>query len=191
MLRLASTLENIKVFNLRAGAPVATLTRPLINPHNLQVTAFWVDSKKKESKMLLVKDIRQLAGNKAVVDDLEDIVDTDDLMRYKELIEIDFQLIGKKVLTEKNKTPLGVIEDYAVNGSLQIMQINVRRPIWKNPLDSNLLISRGSVRKVTDKKIYVAEAVFKQPAKKKQVVPIPGNTAQASSSTSASTSRAS
>lgn len=165
MLRLGNTLNNLKVFGLRAGSPIAITSRPIIDPRTLQIIGFWIYSKrkKKETRVLLTNDIRDIDSHGIIIDDYEDIVEADELVRFKEILEIDFEIEGKKIVTESGKK-IGIVEDYAINNTLQIIRLDVKRSVLTNPLDSHLIINRNQIVKINDKKIIVEDLTSKATA---------------------------
>lgn len=93
-----------------------------------------------------------------MIDHEEDLSDTNDLIRLKEAIDINYQLIGKKVITQR-KNNLGKVSDFVVDdASWKIVKLYVSRPAWKSLTNSALTIHRNMVISVGNQAIVVKDA---------------------------------
>lgn len=158
MLQLSNTLVNQQVLSLRTGAPVAVASEPIMNPNNLKIEGFHcTDRFNGNPLILLTQDIRELIPKGFVVDDHEALVEADDLVRLKPLIELNFTLVGKPVYTDK-KRRLGKVNDYAVDDvSLYVQKIYVGQSILKSFATGQLSVDRSQIVEITDKKIVIKD----------------------------------
>ncbi len=158
MLQLSSTLINQAVLSLRTGGQVAVATEPIINPNNLKIEGFYCeDYFEKQQLVLLTQDIRDRVGRGFVVNDHEVLVDPDELIRLKEVMKLQFTLIGKPVVTV-NKRRLGKVNDYAVDDvALYVQKIYVAQSLLKNLTGGSLSIDRGQIVEITDRKVVVQD----------------------------------
>src|SRR6185369_5066253 len=113
MLQLSGSLLNKPVMSLRTGGQVATTIGVIINPNNLKLEAFYCQDSidKKKRLVLLYQDIRDVIGKGIVVNDHEVLAEPDELVRLKDVMSINFELIGKQVVTV-DKARVGKVSDF-------------------------------------------------------------------------------
>src|SRR5215831_13127513 len=100
MLQLSGYLMNRPVMSLRTGAPVAWATLPIINPRNLKIEGFsCTDSQSGQELVLVHLDIREISNKGFIVDDHDVLAEPEDLVRLKDVLTMNFQLLGKLVQT--------------------------------------------------------------------------------------------
>lgn len=164
MLQLSTTFLNQPVLSLRTGSEIAVAHRPLINPNNLKIEGFYCeDIFNKQVLILLNQDIREIIRQGFVVDDHEVLADPEELVRLKGLLEIDFELLGKPVITD-SKQNLGKVSDFAVDSTtLYIQKIYVERSILKSFGTGQLGIDRDQIIEITNRHIIVKDPL--QPTK--------------------------
>ncbi len=163
MLQLSGMIINRPVLSLRTGTPVATALAPIINPNNLKIEGFFCKSGRKQV-ILVAQDIRDVLPQGIVVNDEDVLTDQSELVRLKDVIGINFELLGKHVETA-SKRKLGKVNDYATEtGSMYVKKIYVAQPIYKNISGGNLGIDRTQIIEITDKKIIVNDLEAKIPA---------------------------
>jgi sporulation protein YlmC with PRC-barrel domain len=98
-----------------------------------------------------------------VVNDHDVLVESDDLVRLKKVIELDFQLINKQVVTVA-KQKVGKVSDYATEMStMTIQKIYVSRSILKSLSTGTLSIDRSQINEITPSKIIINELTKKSP----------------------------
>lgn len=156
MLKLSKAMTNKPIISLRTGQTIGTTTEAIINPHNLKIEGFYTNAfNSKEPKILLEQDIREIDVKGLAVNDTDALSDTADLIRLKEVIELDFSLIGKKVVTVNNDK-VGKVIDYAADTeSLFIQKLYVSKPMIRNIAGGSLVIDRSQVNEITPKKIVI------------------------------------
>ncbi len=163
MLQLSGNIINRPVLSLRTGTQVATALAPIINPNNLKIEGFFCKSGRKQL-ILVSQDIRDVLPQGIVVNDEDVLTDQGELVRLKDVISINFELLGKRVETS-GKRKLGKVNDYATEtGSLYVKKLYVSQPIYKNISGGNLGIDRTQIVEITDKKIIVSDLDAKVPA---------------------------
>lgn len=157
MLQLSNFFANRSVLSLRAGGPVATTTTPIINPNNLKIEGFYCTTSQKGQLVLLCQDIREILPDGFVIDDFERLADPKDLVRLKEVLDINFNLTSKQVVTV-DKHKLGKVGDYAVDTtSMYIQKIYVNQSIFKSFSGGSLSIDRSQVHEITPTKVVINE----------------------------------
>jgi sporulation protein YlmC with PRC-barrel domain len=165
MLQLSESLLNRPVMSLRTGQPVATAIAPIINPNNLKIEGFYcVDSFDKQHLVLLYQDIRDIIAQGFVVDDHDVLTPPEELVRLKEIMDIDFKLIGKPVVTT-SKEHVGKVSDYATEiETMYIQKLYVSQNMFKSLTGGNLGVDRNQINEITDKKIIINELLKGTPA---------------------------
>lgn len=159
MLQLANSLVNIPVMSLRTGGMVAMAEKPIINPNNLKIEGWYCrDQFTKAILILLVKDIRDIVPQGLAVDDYDTLSEPSELVRLHEILEIEFELLGKHVVSDA-KRRIGKVSDYAVNTkSYYVQKLYVTQPVYKNISGGQLNIDRTQIVEITNRQIIVREA---------------------------------
>lgn len=156
MLKLSESLLNKPIMSLRTGQQVATTTRAIINPNNLKIEGFYcVDRFKRNELILLYQDIRDVIPQGLVIDGHDVLTEPEDLVRLKDVLQLDFQLLGKQVVT-LSKQKLGKVTDFATEiETMYIQKLYVSQGLLKGLTHGNLGIDRNQINEITDKKIIV------------------------------------
>jgi uncharacterized protein YrrD len=163
MLVLSKMILQRPVMSLRTSSQVATATQAIINPNNLRIEGFFCADSLERSKQLVLlhKDIRDVLTAGLIIDDHADLAEPEDLIRLKKIIDLHFEIIGKRVRTQ-SKRRLGKVVDYAVDPeSMMIKKIYASQSLVKNFMGGTLSIDRNQVIEITNKEIIVQDAVEK------------------------------
>lgn len=165
MLQLSAALVNKSVLSLRTGAPIASILAPIFNPNNLKIEGFYCrDHFDKKELVLLYQDIRDIIPNGYVVNDLDVLVEAGDLVRLKKVLELNFELIGKQVVTV-SKHKVGKVSDYATEmETMFIQKIYVSQSILKSFTGGSLSIDRSQVQEITPRRIVINDLLKNAPA---------------------------
>src|SRR3954467_10743056 len=122
MLQLSASLLNKSVLSLRTGSVIASVAGPIINPDNLKIEGFYCqDRYDKKTLVLLYQDIREIVPKGYIVNDHDVLVEPEELVRLKKIMELDFELIGKQVVTV-DRQKVGKVSDYAAETSTMFIQ---------------------------------------------------------------------
>ncbi len=164
MLQLSANLINKSVLSLRTGAPIATVMAPIFNPNNLKIEGFYCQDRfDKRELILLYQDIRDILPKGYVVNDHDVLVEAEELVRLKDVIELNYELIGKQVETIA-KEKVGKVSDYATEMETMFVQkIYVSQSILKNFTGGSLSIDRSQVNEITPKRVIINELLKKAP----------------------------
>lgn len=156
MLQLSASILNKAVLSLRTGRPVARVKAPVFNPNNLKIEGFYCeDSIDNSLLILLYQDIREVIKEGLVVNDHDVLSQPDELVRLKDILELNFELIGKQVETI-SKHKLGKVSDYAVETETMFVQkIYVAQSIFKSLTGGSLSIDRTQINEITNRRIIV------------------------------------
>lgn len=164
MLQLSANLINKSVLSLRTGAPIATVVAPIFNPDNLKIEGFYCqDSFDKRELILLYQDIRDIMPKGYVVNDHDVLVEAEELVRLKDVIELNYELIGKPVETI-SKEKVGKVSDYATEMETMFVQkIYVSQSILRNFTGGSLSVDRTQINEITPKRVIINELTKKAP----------------------------
>jgi sporulation protein YlmC with PRC-barrel domain len=166
MLQLSASLINNKaVLSLRTGSPVATILSPIINPDNLKLEGFYCqDTHNKKELVLLTQDIRDILPDGYVINDHEVLSEPEELVRLKDVLPLEYDVIGKQVVTV-DKEKVGKVNDYAVEtNSMFIQKLYVGQSLIKNFTGGSLSVDRTQIQEITPKRIIINELLKKSPA---------------------------
>ncbi len=165
MLRLIDTFKDLAVLSLRTGGVIGNLEQPLINPNNLKIEGWYCQPRFQKGKLILVtQDIREIIPQGFIVDDQDVLVEPNDLVRLRKLIELGFELRGKKVVTVHGKG-VGKVADYSLElESMYIQKLYVGQSIIRN-INGGRTIDRQQIVEITDTRIVVKDTEIKSPAK--------------------------
>lgn len=169
MLVLASQIQDAPILSIRNGHPVAVAGRMLINADKLEAAALFCKSPgwRGENHVLLLRDIREYSRSGIIIDSLEDIEDIGEIIRLGDIVERNYQVHGKPVVTESGQK-LGKVEDYSVDSiNNHIQKIYIKPSLLKNLMVNNLVVDRAHIVKADDNQITVSDASLK--SKKKRV----------------------
>jgi len=165
MLLLSASLMNRPVLSLRTGGQVATVSSPIINPNNLKIEGFYCQDRfDKRQLVLLYQDIRDVLDKGFVINDFDVLAEPEELVRLEKVLRLNFQLIGKQVVT-LDKEKVGKVSDYAVESStMMIHKLYVSQSLLKSLTSGSLSIDRTQVNEITPKRIIINELIKKAPA---------------------------
>lgn len=176
MLVYNSRLIGTPVLSVQAGGPIGYVSSPIIDPDTLKILAFRLEGpliSRNDANLLDVKSIREYSNFGIVIDDIEELIGPEDVIKIAEVLKLNFNLIGLKAETKKG-SKLGKISDFTVTSEdFLIQQLVIRRPAIKSLLDPELVVSRKEVAEVTDYKVILKdeEKTIKEKATKEDFIP--------------------
>lgn len=158
MLKLSASLLDQPVISLRTGGQVATSVAMIINPNNLKIEGlFCTDQFSGQRLVLLTQDIRDTNAQGLIVDDHDVLVESDELIRLKSVLEMKYDLIGKPVQTAK-KERVGKVHDFALDDVSYIIQkLYVSQSLLKSFSNGQLSIDRNEIVEVTNRRVIIKE----------------------------------
>lgn len=158
MLQLSASLLNRSVMSLRTGGVVATTETAIINPNNLKIEGFYCfDQFSKQRLILLAQDIRDIIGQGLVVNDHDVLTEPDELIRLKQILDLQFELLGKPVQTV-SKQKIGKVEDFAADSeTLHIQKLYIGQSLLKNFSNGQLSVDRDQIVEITNKRVVIQD----------------------------------
>lgn len=168
MLQLSKALLGNSVLSLRTGRTVATVTAPIFNPNNLKVEGFYCnDAFSNKQLILLYQDIREIIKDGFVINDHDVLAEPNELVRLKDVLRLNFELMGKQVQTIGGDK-VGKVSDYAVEtDSMFVQKIYVSQSIIRSLTGGSLSVDRSQINEITGKRIIINDLL------KDSTVPVP------------------
>jgi uncharacterized protein YrrD len=159
-------LINRPILSLRTGTEVAIAMAPLINPNNLKIEGFFChDTRSRETLILVSQDVRDIISQGIVVNDHDVLAQPQELVRLREVINTNFEILGKQVVTNSGGK-LGKVGDYAFDtGSMFIQKLYVTQSLFKNISGGSLGVDRTQIIEITNKKVVVSDLTQKVTAR--------------------------
>jgi uncharacterized protein YrrD len=159
MLMVGSTLVNYPVLSLHVGGLVSHTVEPIIDPESLSVIAYELDTREiddpEAGSILMIEDVRELSDDGLIIDSTDRLVEREDVIKLDKIMDLEFKLIGLKVVTKDGKK-LGKVIDYTLDtGSFSIFQLIVQRPFLDAIVDPELTINRSQIVEIDDEKITI------------------------------------
>lgn len=167
MLLKTSQLLNMPVMSLQTGSEIARTTQLVISPTSLAVIGFELAGKQlvEQPSFLRLEDVREISNIGLIVDSSEDVSTLDDIIKLRDIYELNFQIANMKVVdTQGNK--LGKVYDTTFStDTFAIEQLCVARPILKSFGESELLIHRRQIIEINRDTIIVRAPTVRNEAK--------------------------
>jgi uncharacterized protein YrrD len=159
MLTLGQALLGKKILSLRTGGQLGELLEPIINPNNLKIEGWFINDRfHKRKSILLSKEIRDILPQGVVVNDHEALSEPAELVRLKKVLDVGFELIGKKVVTT-SKSRLGKVNDYAFEkNAFFIQKLYIAKSILKSIGTTSNVVDRTQIVEITHSRIVVKDA---------------------------------
>jgi sporulation protein YlmC with PRC-barrel domain len=131
-----------------------------IEEDNLKIIAYVVDgaiihNDNEIGNILDMNDVREISDQCLIINSADVFTKREDVIKFDEIMSLEFNLIGLKVVDQKGKK-LGKVVDYTVDsGSFIIYQLIVQRPITSSFFDPQLTINRSQIVEIDDEKITI------------------------------------
>ncbi|MBR6134086.1 PRC-barrel domain-containing protein [Candidatus Saccharibacteria bacterium] len=161
MLVIGSGMIGNAVLSLHVGGPVAQTTSAIIDPEDLRILAYTVDgpiikNDPEVGNILVTEDIRELSRDGMIIDSTDIFVNREDIVHLDEVMNLNFDLIGLKVVTPDGKK-IGKIVDYTFDStSFMVYQLIVQKPIgFASFGEPQLTINRSQIVEIDDYKVTI------------------------------------
>lgn len=175
MLLVGSKMLGMPVLSLHVGGIIANTKEAVIDPEDLRIIAYTLDGPlvKKDPEVgniLGADDIREVSDAGFIVDSTDRFVERGDVVHFDEVMDLRFNLVGLKVVTQDGKK-IGKVSDYTLDSStFMIYQLIVQRPFMSSLIDPELTINRSQIVEIDDFKVTIKhdKAQIKVPKEKKK-----------------------
>ena len=157
MLITAEKFTNMPVMSLQTGSELARTSRAIINPYNLKIIAYELSGPllDQSPSLLRIEDIRETGPMGLIIDSVDELLGLDDVIKIKEIYELNFNLEGLKVVDERKRNVGRVIGYTLEAGNFIIQQLRVKRPLMQSFSDVELLVHRTQILHISTDKIVV------------------------------------
>ena len=161
--------------SLQTGSELARTARAIIDPRNLSIVAYELEGRLLDQTpaLLRIADVREIGPLGMIVDSVDELVSPSDIISLKEIYEFNFSLENKAVIDEKKHKIGKVVGCTLMANTFFIQQLIVRRPLLKSLGDTELLIHRSQIIKVTDSHIVVKSAKVQHKVEKQEHIAAP------------------
>lgn len=167
MLITGSRLVNAPVMGLQTGSELARTSKAVIDPKTLEIVAYELEGHllNQHPSLLRIADVREFSDIGLIVDSSDEFVGLDDIIKLKEVYDLNFTPVGMPVIDEKRQK-LGKVDSYTIEtGAFLIQQLLVKRPLLKSLNDTQLLIHRTQITEINNNEIIVhSQAEIPEPA---------------------------
>ena len=164
---MSESILDKPVLSLRTGTPIAYILHAIINPNNLKIEGFYCQDSvdRKKELILLYQDIRDIIPQGLIVNDHDVLTEPEELVRLKDVMELNFEILGKPVVTVSN-SKVGKVTDYAVDTTTMFIQkLYVSQSLLKNLTGGNLGVDRTQIVETTAKKVIINDLEEAVPAR--------------------------
>lgn len=155
--------------SLRTGTQIGTTIAAIINPNNLKIEGFYCTGGGHKKSVLLYQDIRDVLPQGVVVNDTDALTDPAELVRLKDLMELNFELMGKHVVTV-GKDKVGKVTDFATEiETMYVQKLYVSQSLFKSFASGNLGVDRSQIVEITKDKVVINDLHANMPVGAKAV----------------------
>ena len=178
MLIVGSKMIGGRVLSLHVGGQVASIRDAVIDPEDLHILAYTlsgpiIQNDPDVGDILVTDDIREVNMDGSIIDSTDIFVNREDVIRIDEVMKLNFNLIGLKVVTKAGKK-IGKVIDYTFDSqSFMIYQLIVQRPVGFIAInDPQLTINRSQIIEIDDYTVTIKhdKEQVKVPEKKKEKI---------------------
>ncbi len=174
MLINGSKLVDYPILSLHIGGEIARVTEVIIDPNSLSIIGFRVEGKMIQDDVgdiLPIESVREFSRMGMIIDSIDEFVDEADVIKIKKVLELNFDLVGLKVVTRK-KEKIGKVADFTIEeGGWSVQQLIVQRPAMKAFFDPQLVIPRKQIIEVDDYQVVIKDEHEKVKSKVAKVDP--------------------
>ena len=169
---VGSQLLNFPVLSLHVGGAVAVTKQAIIDPENLKIMAYTMEGPIMKNDpeigdILDLNDVREVSDQGFIVDSADVFTFREDVVRLDEIIKLDFNLVGLKVIDESGRK-IGKVVDYTLDTkTFMVYQLIVQRPVMASFLDPQLTINRSQIVEIDDFKVVIKNGKSEVKVKKK------------------------
>ena len=169
MLMPINRLIDTPIMSLQTGMPLAKVVAVIVDPRKLKIAALRVEGNRlsHDQSVLHPEDIREISDIGLIVDGDDSLMPLDDLVRLKEIIDFNFELMGIRVEDESHHL-LGHVKDFALDpNSFYVQQLYTKPSLIKSITSTGLTINRSQIVSINNQRIIVRDPTV--PVKEERV----------------------
>lgn len=174
MLINGSRLFQTKILSLHVGGAIAQVSEVIIDPNTLKIIAFRVEGpliRDGADDILPIASVREFSRLGMIIDSVDELVSEEEIIQIRDVLKLDFNLVGLKVITKK-KVKVGTVSDYITHvDTWEVHQLVVQRPLIKAFLDPELIIPRSKIIEVDDYQVVIKDETEKSKHKARTEAP--------------------
>lgn len=158
MLKSAKSFINIPIVSLYNSAKIGSLLDFIVESEVgkiIGVVGAESGFFKKKAMVVSVVDIREISKKVLIVDSEDVMVPQEEVIKIDKALKSGIKIFDNRVITESGKN-LGRVSDFLVDEFFYIAKIYVKPPLV-NILETELIIPRESILKITKNKIIVSD----------------------------------
>ncbi|TAK89041.1 hypothetical protein EPO04_02960 [Patescibacteria group bacterium] len=177
MYILQSQLRNLPIMSLQTGKSVGIMREPIINMATLEVMAVSCQpaDNKRQLQILLMRDIRQMSPDGAIIDSFEDFSDPQDIVRLQPILQQHYNPLGARVI-DQHSHRLGKVEDYTISlKTNQVQKLYVHQSLIRSMVFNNAIIDRSQIIDVKPKQFVVSDTATPRLSPAVKTVPKPAS----------------
>ncbi len=169
MLAPIKRFIGIPILSLQTGSELAKTSDVIIDPRKLKVVALRVSGNRLDhtESVLHPEDIREISDLGIIVDNSDQLMSTEGLVRLQEIIDFGFVLEGVHIEDDQHRK-LGTVKDYAIDPeSFFVQQLYIQPPFVRSLSITALVVHRSQIISVTNRKIIVKSDAVKEKVSEK------------------------
>lgn len=169
---LASHFINRWVIDRSRALATAQVSRLFLDPKNLKVAYFEVESITHEDHVFVRSDQIVIEGEVLTVASANSLGEKDDFIRDQDILSSPCLLTGYKVI-DRSKRRLGRITDYTISTTtMRAERLHIGVPFWQRLLMPERVMSARSIHEVLPDKKQVIVNQSVAPAKTRSAEPV-------------------
>lgn len=176
MQKFASEIKDTNVLTRREKLLVGKIKELIINPANcfLVGLSLELNDRKRTKKVVNASSVLGLGADFVMIESLNDIADIDEIVRIKEVLDQEVQLLNLRVFTEDNFF-LGKVRDFTINVEMMALErLYVKPANMIQVVLADHIIVRNDILKIEKERITVKSGKIKRGAKYKKPILSPG-----------------
>jgi len=161
---LSSRLLLLPIISIQTGGHMGRVTSAIIDPRQLKIIAFRCEGPaiQIDPAILHSEDIREVSNLGLIINSTDNIMAVDDLVRLKEVMDLDFKLEDKLVVEESGHK-IGKVTAYSVEvSSFYIIKLHVKPGLISSFKTTERIIDRNQIVEITPEKVVVKSATVKE-----------------------------
>lgn len=162
MLKSANSYLNIPIISLYNSTKIGEIQEFVVDSEIGKVIGIIVDKGeiKGTFKVISTVDIREVSNDAVIVDSEEALVLQGDIIRIDKVIKSGIKIIKNKVETESG-VYVGKVFDFLLDSFFYVMKLYIK-PSLSNIFESQLIIPRELIIKITKEKIIISDDAIKK-----------------------------